>query len=1314
LQLGDAGEAYFLHPRPGAEPLAPAAAPLRADALGRLPQLHPDGSVTVGGVKVSNIEEWDATYGTQARRERRAGQAAALSAAADSAGDTAAASADAPFDYALELVAAAAALEARAVGTDPEEAAEEAVRAVMQAQAKVRGAHLLPEGLPMKDEAAAVASARRVAASQVHQSSPAVTAPRGEEEEGSRAGSHSRMPTELLRLDASGGLPGMRPGELAELAAGSPGRKHTRISAVDAALATLNAEGDAAPGEGEQMAAEMLRESEAPMPWPITTPSELDAAEEVGKAMITMGTAVVKAAAELDAAALAESPTMGTRVVPPPSPSGGGLGSTKPSSRASSITGEGRRKHSEGGSVLGSVLSYLTGEYHRPYDFSDDSDEEVLRSASAIRGGLVVGADDAAMRSGAQTVGHGEARSRRAAKKKSAAHAARRRSTGGDAHPLPPILQPVARAVGRPSLLPRGAAVVVPLWHASKRLVPSGSAEGALNLHRLDVEAAWTSASAPSTPSGFGGDMSAAPGSPPVLPLPVPGVPMAGSMTGSRPRRWFGGFFSREDAERSSAARGSEAAGAQIMPPATAVAPAGSRRSSQGSQGGLGPSGTLPPVLSLPMIATDAPAAGGTASGGLRGSTLQVNWYPARVVVEPSATSGPASRPSSAESAVGTATSGGLDGNKHSDAFVGVSAVDAAVRPSLRARRSVFADALARALAPHLAHLPTDESWSSKSAFLAMARKGQGAMQCSLLPRALEESSYGRPGGMLGGSAGRRGRCTSFDLSSLSAHQHEVCVTTFAAWHEPSGRAAGTFVGEASLLGAVPPHLLPRPAPAQPRRVSKRERFLGWIPVLGPLVVPKRDPVAPSPGEEGVPSPLAGLAPPFPPPSPARQCKARAGSIDFTSGGGEAWDALDSASVAGGASEGRPRSGSISSDEGLGPEGDSAAYRRYTRSLLPNAAQLSELQLSEGANTLTFEVEGVVVSSSLYLWSSRARVVISDVDGTITKSDVLGHIFFLVGKDWTHDGVAELYTNIRANGYHLVYLTSRAIGQTAATKEYLSNIKQTAGTDVDSCPAKGAGKATAASATGEAPQASATAASAASKAGAAAPPPASAVDASALPLGAAPAPPAPILPLLLPAPTAPSFALPAGPVITSPDRLFTAFTREVILRKPQEFKIAALRDIQRLYPAGVNPFFAGFGNRDTDVTSYRAVGVPEGKIFIIDPSGEVRQEVNNTYRKSYGGINALVQLMFPLEAAGLTVEDAGVGARHGTPVHCDAAYTDVNFWRKPLHVLDELDEEAAKVARGPRASGPKGKGTAVKATAKPATTTAIGASAARV
>lgn len=38
--------------------------------------------------------------------------------------------------------------------------------------------------------------------------------------------------------------------------------------------------------------------------------------------------------------------------------------------------------------------------------------------------------------------------------------------------------------------------------------------------------------------------------------------------------------------------------------------------------------------------------------------------------------------------------------------------------------------------------------------------------------------------------------------------------------------------------------------------------------------------------------------------------------------------------------------------------------------------------------------------------------------------------------------------------------------------------------------------------------------------------------------------------------------------------------REVIDRKPEEFKIAALSDLKECFPAK-KPFFAGFGNRDT-------------------------------------------------------------------------------------------------------------------------------------
>lgn len=44
-----------------------------------------------------------------------------------------------------------------------------------------------------------------------------------------------------------------------------------------------------------------------------------------------------------------------------------------------------------------------------------------------------------------------------------------------------------------------------------------------------------------------------------------------------------------------------------------------------------------------------------------------------------------------------------------------------------------------------------------------------------------------------------------------------------------------------------------------------------------------------------------------------------------------------------------------------------------------------------------------------------------------------------------------------------------------------------------------------------------------------------------------------------------------------------------------------LQDIKRLFPSDYNPFYAGFGNRDTDELSYRKIGIPKGKIFIINP-----------------------------------------------------------------------------------------------------------------
>jgi phosphatidate phosphatase LPIN len=48
----------------------------------------------------------------------------------------------------------------------------------------------------------------------------------------------------------------------------------------------------------------------------------------------------------------------------------------------------------------------------------------------------------------------------------------------------------------------------------------------------------------------------------------------------------------------------------------------------------------------------------------------------------------------------------------------------------------------------------------------------------------------------------------------------------------------------------------------------------------------------------------------------------------------------------------------------------------------------------------------------------------------------------MIGRDWTHVGIAKLYTDIAANGYHILYLTSRSTGQADTTRAYLNGIVQ--------------------------------------------------------------------------------------------------------------------------------------------------------------------------------------------------------------------------------------------------------------------------------
>uniref|UniRef100_A0A8C1H700 phosphatidate phosphatase n=1 Tax=Cyprinus carpio carpio TaxID=630221 RepID=A0A8C1H700_CYPCA len=139
----------------------------------------------------------------------------------------------------------------------------------------------------------------------------------------------------------------------------------------------------------------------------------------------------------------------------------------------------------------------------------------------------------------------------------------------------------------------------------------------------------------------------------------------------------------------------------------------------------------------------------------------------------------------------------------------------------------------------------------------------------------------------------------------------------------------------------------------------------------------------------------------------------------------------------------------LSSDEDVSVRKNSEAMntaqcisQMYRKSLRLTSEQIESLNLREGANTVVFSVttqyQGTCrCEATIYLWSYDDKIIISDIDGTITKSDALGHILPQLGKDWTHHGIAKLYHKIHQNGYKFLYCSARAIGMADITKGYL-------------------------------------------------------------------------------------------------------------------------------------------------------------------------------------------------------------------------------------------------------------------------------------
>ncbi|KAI1723835.1 LNS2 (Lipin/Ned1/Smp2) domain-containing protein [Ditylenchus destructor] len=232
---------------------------------------------------------------------------------------------------------------------------------------------------------------------------------------------------------------------------------------------------------------------------------------------------------------------------------------------------------------------------------------------------------------------------------------------------------------------------------------------------------------------------------------------------------------------------------------------------------------------------------------------------------------------------------------------------------------------------------------------------------------------------------------------------------------------------------------------------------------------------------------------------------------------------------------------------------------KYKNSIRLSSEQLKSMGLLYGSNEARFSVTTKFQGTTwcechIFLYKQSEMLVISDIDGTITKSDVLGHVIPAIGGTWAHEGVAKLYTQISANGYQMVYLSSRSIGLAQNTKVYLKNVKQ------------------------------------GSKA---------------------------------------LHTLPDGPVLLSPTSILMALKMEVIDRRPDEFKIACLEELKALFPSR-QPFYSGFGNKETDAKSYSKVCIPDERIFIINWPGVVTRIDRVGFASDYKSMaRHTVDYMFP-------------------------------------------------------------------------------------
>lgn len=249
------------------------------------------------------------------------------------------------------------------------------------------------------------------------------------------------------------------------------------------------------------------------------------------------------------------------------------------------------------------------------------------------------------------------------------------------------------------------------------------------------------------------------------------------------------------------------------------------------------------------------------------------------------------------------------------------------------------------------------------------------------------------------------------------------------------------------------------------------------------------------------------------------------------------------------------------------------------------------LKLQDEWHTIHYlrEATGEEGFANLYKWHYADKVIVTDVDGTITKfviyqiftcnrSDVRGHVFAKLGYDYTHAGAAKLFSELAQRKYKIIYLTARTVSQLQETREYIYNIKQTE-------VIKESKKSFANVFLGF---------------------PNTNADEDEIV----------------------THKMPHGPIFTCYNKMLNALVREVVLKRPDAFKVKILQVIAQTFGEKAQPYVAGFGNRPTDDDSYKAVQITEQNCFQINKKSIVTVQ-GKTFGNGYVDLVQKLDQFFP-------------------------------------------------------------------------------------